>query len=662
MSVHETMPETTTKPAVKKSGKKATAPRASVEAVLENAATVMHALDQLILSPHQARNMPHTVSEIRELADSIARVGLLQNLAGHTMPDGKTGICAGGGRMKAVMLLTAEGRWPADRPLPVLMVPEDMARVVSMTENGKRRDMHVSEQIVNFRALTEEGRSEGQIADLLGFSVTHVRRCLKLADLSPALMCLLREDRITVAHCQALTLAGTPERQDQIWEAAVAKVYGGNLPSPDMLKRLATDTDIRTTSALFGFVGREAYETAGGAVQEDLFSDDEGGWADALLTEKLALEKLRAVAEDVRGREGWGFADARLSQVKTWADRDTWCFLPEPPPQFSEDEAERVAQFEFVIENDEFDTDEDEQAAYEELAALTATATTRGWRAEDKARSWIVVSLDDGEVVIQRGLALVADQQTETEEDGTDDSETDSGQAAPPEKGVEAYSAALVRSMSCERTLAVQAALFQQPDTALTLLTWTLCRQVFGGSGLGHSPVSITLHTRTGAMSAQAHTGTDGRGYREMQHEEGALRELLPEGWKFDFTLLAALPLDTLKRLLAFCVASSLDGEQVRVNGHTPVSALDATEAALFFHLRDWWQPDAAFFGRMSKAQTADALEATGRGDLARGAEKMKKGDAAELAAQTVADSRWLPEWLSAPLPDTDTESATKHD
>lgn len=662
MSDHETMPETTTKPAVKKGSKKATAPRASVEAVLENAATVMHTQDQLTLSPHQARNMAHTDSEIRELADSIARVGLLQNLAGHAMPDGKTGICAGGGRMKAVMLLTAEGRWPADRPLPVLMVPEDMGRVVSMTENGKRRDMHVSEQIVNFRALTEEGRSEGQIADLLGFSVAHVRRCLKLADLSPALMCLLREDRITVAHCQALTLAGTPERQDQVWETAVAKVYGGNLPSPDMLKRLATDTDISTASALFTFVGREAYETAGGAVREDLFSADEGGWADALLTERLALEKLMAAAEDVRQREGWGFAEGRLSQVKTWSDRDTWRFLPEPEPQFTDEEAERVAQLEHALENDPFDYEEDEQAASEELAELTTAATARAWRAEDRAGGWVVASLEDGAVFIQRGLAPVADQQTENEEDGTDDSDADSAQAVPPEKGVEAYSAALIRSMSCERTLAVQASLFQQPDTALTLLTWTLCRQVFGGSGLGHSPVSITLNTRTGAMSAQAHTGTDGRGYREMQHEEGALCALLPEGWKLDFTLLAALPLDTLKRLLAFCVASSLDGEQVRVNGYTPASALDATEAALFFHLRDWWQPDAAFFGRMSKAQAADALEATGRGDLARRAEKMKKGDAAELAAQTLADSRWLPEWLSAPQPDIDSESATKHD
>ncbi|PVY82193.1 hypothetical protein [Pantoea ananatis] len=128
-------------------------------------------------------------------------------------------------------------------------------------------------------------------------------------------MCLLREDRITVAHCQALTLAGTPERQDQIWETAVAKVYGGSLPSPEMLKRLATDTDIRTTSSLFKFVGRKAYETAGGAVHEDLFSDDEGGWADALLTEKLALEKLRVIAEDVHRGEGWGFAEARLTET-----------------------------------------------------------------------------------------------------------------------------------------------------------------------------------------------------------------------------------------------------------------------------------------------------------------------------------------------------------
>lgn len=662
MSDHETMPETTTKPAAKKGGKKATAPRASVEAVLENAVTVMHMQDALVMSPHQARSMAHTDDEIRTLADSIARVGLLQNLAGHTMPDGKTGICAGGGRMKAVMLLMAEGRWPADRPLPVLMVPEDMARVVSMTENGRRRDMHVSEQIVNFRALVQEGRSEGQVADLLGYSVAHVRRCLKLADLSPALLCLLREDRITVAHCQALTLAGDAARQEQVWGTAVARVYGDSLPTPDMLKRLATETDISTASALFAFVGREAYETAGGGVREDLFSADEGGWADALLTEKLALEKLRGEAEGVREREGWASAEGRLMPVRTWADRDTWCFLPEPEPQFTAEEAGRVAQLECVTENGEFDNDVDEQAAYDVLAGLTATATARAWNAEDKARGWVVVSLSDGEVYIQRGLVLVADQQAENEDDATDDSEADSGQASPPEKGAEAYSAALVRSLSCERTLAVQAALSRQPDVALTLLTWTLCRQAFGEHGRAHTPLALTLQTKTYAMAQQAHTGSGGRACTEMQEKEAALRLLLPEGWQQDFTRLLSLPHDILKQLLAFCVASALDGEQLRANGRTPDSPLDAVEGALHFHLRDWWTPDAALFGRMSKAQAADALEAVGRGDLARGAEKMKKNEACGLAAQTVADSRWLPEWLSAALPDTDTESASKHD
>ncbi|RRW69220.1 ParB/RepB/Spo0J family partition protein [Pantoea dispersa] len=537
MSDHETMPETTTKPAVKKGGKKATAPRASVEAVLENAVTVMHMQDALVMSPHQARSMAHTDDEIRALADSIARVGLLQNLAGHTMPDGKTGICAGGGRMKAVMLLTAEGRWPADRPLPVLMVPEDMARVVSMTENGRRRDMHVSEQIVNFRALVQEGRSEGQVADLLGYSVPHVKRCLRLADLSPALLCLLREDRITLEHCQALTLAGTAARQEQVWEAALAGEWGDRLPSPERLRRLATETEISTADVLFEFVGREVYEAAGGQVREDLFSDVEGGFADRLLTEGLALDRLRAMAENVREQEGWQGAEARLRPVTSWGDRDTFRLLPEPEPQFTEKETERVRQLEFVTENGVFDSDEDAQAADDELAQLVTGATVRAWDAEAKQGGIVVASFADGQVYIQRGVLRVADlpadEGNEADAPGCGEGSAVTRLAeSTPVPAVEGYSAALVRSLSCERTLAVQAALSRQPDVALTLLAWTLCRQAFGEHGRAQTPLALTLQAKTYVMAQQAHTGSGGRACTEMQEKEAALRLLLPEGWQ----------------------------------------------------------------------------------------------------------------------------------
>lgn len=65
--------------------------------------------------------------------------------------------------------------------------------------------------------------------------------------------------------------------------------------------------------------------------------------------------------------------------------------------------------------------------------------------------------------------------------------------------------------------------------------------------------------------------------------------------------------------LMAFCTACSVDGVQTREHGHTRRSDLDGVEAALGFHLRDWWQPTADnFLGLLSKNQIVAALNDAG--------------------------------------------------
>ncbi|MDA4824997.1 nuclease, partial [Enterobacter kobei] len=48
-----------------------------------------------------------------------------------------------------------------------------------------------------------------------------------------------------------------------------------------------------------------------------------------------------------------------------------------------------------------------------------------------------------------------------------------------PEIPADAYPATLVKAMSAERTLAVQAELAGRPDVSVALLTWTLCLSMF---------------------------------------------------------------------------------------------------------------------------------------------------------------------------------------
>jgi len=73
---------------------------------------------------------------IPELAASIARVGLLQNLTVITSPDGQWfEVVAGRRRLAALKLLVKRHKLAKDHPVPCLLVPDTSARTVSLSEN-----------------------------------------------------------------------------------------------------------------------------------------------------------------------------------------------------------------------------------------------------------------------------------------------------------------------------------------------------------------------------------------------------------------------------------------------------------------------------------------------------------------------------------------------
>ncbi|EGO8102986.1 ParB/RepB/Spo0J family partition protein, partial [Escherichia coli] len=192
----------------------------ALSALLAQTEEVSVPLASLIKSPLNVRTVPYSAESVSELAESIKGVGLLQNLVVHALPGDRYGVAAGGRRLAALNMLAERGIIPADWPVRVKVIPQELATAASMTENGHRRDMHPAEQIAGFRAMAQEGKTPAQIGDLLGYSPRHVQRMLKLADLAPVILDALAEDRITTEHCQALALENDTARQVQVLEAA----------------------------------------------------------------------------------------------------------------------------------------------------------------------------------------------------------------------------------------------------------------------------------------------------------------------------------------------------------------------------------------------------------------------------------------------------------
>ncbi|MED8903624.1 ParB/RepB/Spo0J family partition protein [Escherichia coli] len=649
MSVTEFKVKTVRKSSRKSSKEQETA----LSALLAQTEEVSVPLASLIKSPLNVRTVPYSAESVSELAGSIQGVGLLQNLVVHTLPGERYGVAAGGRRLAALNMLAERGIIPADWPVRVKIISQELATAASMTENGHRRDMHPAEQIAGFRAMAQEGKTPAQTGDLLGYSPRHVQRMLKLADLAPVILDALAEDRITTEHCQALALESDTARQVQVFEAACQSGWGGK-PDVRVIRNLITESEVAVKdNTKFRFVGADAFSPD--ELRADLFSDDGDGYVDRVALDAALLEKLQAVAEHLREAEGWGWCAGRMEPVgECREDAGTYRSLPEPEAVLTEAEEERMN--ELLTRYDALENQCEESDLLEaEMKLMRCMAKVRVWTPEMRAGSGVVVSWRYGNVCVQRGVQL------RSEDDVADDA--DRTEQVQEKASVEEISLPLLTKMSSERTLAVQAALIQQPEKTVALMVWRLCSCVFDYCNTTLHPFGMHIEEYHRRLTSDAPSGKRGQAWLSLMQEKARLEALLPEGWQKDFTTFFTLDGQTLMSLMVFCTACSVDGVQTRNCGHTSRSPLDTLESAIGFHMRDWWQPTKAnFFGHLKKPQIIAALNEAGLSGAARDAEKMKKGDAAEHAEFHMKDNRWVPGWMCAPRPQAETETTEYRD
>ncbi|EIY0642738.1 ParB/RepB/Spo0J family partition protein, partial [Escherichia coli] len=565
MPVTKCEPETTRKASRKSVKTQETA----LSALLAQTEEVSVPLDSLIKSPLNVRTVPYSAESVSELADSIKGVGLLQNLVVHALPGDRYGVAAGGRRLAALNMLAERDIIQADWPVRVKVIPQELATAASMTENGHRRDMHPAEQIAGFRAMAQEGKTPAQIGDLLGYSPRHVQRMLKLADLAPVILDALAEDRITTEHCQALALAleNDTARQVQVFEVACQSGWGGK-PEVQTIRRLVTESEVAVAgNSKFRFVGADAFSPD--ELRTDLFSDDGDGYVDRVALDAALLEKLQAVAEFLREAEGWGWCAGRMEPVgECREDARAYRNLPEPEAVLTEAEEEHLNELMARYDALENQCEESDLLAAE-MKLIDCMAKVRAWTPEMRAGSGVVVSWRYGNVCIQRGVQL------RSEDDVADDADrTEQGLESA---SVEEISLPLLTKLTSERTLAVQAALMQQPDKSLALLAWTLCLNVFD-SKAHSSPARIRLACEHYALTSDAPSGKEGAAFMALMAEHSRFAALLPEGWERDMTTFLSLSQEVLLSLLSFCTACSLNGVQTRECCHTSRSPLDTLE------------------------------------------------------------------------------------
>lgn len=281
-----------------------------LEAVIAASPRSFVPFNKLVLSPtYQARPAnPAAPLALAELAASIEAAGLLHNLIVVRGARGMHEVCAGGRRLRAMALLVEQGRWAENQPVPVLVVPAEQALMASLIENVEREALNPADEFAAFARLIDGGRSVEDVAAAFGVTPQVVKRRLKLAAVSPALLTLFREGGIGLDCLMVLASIDDPARQEQLWQ---------QLPewnrSADQLRRLLTRGEVESDrDGVAIFVTVAAYEAAGGPLRRDLFSDDGKAYLqDAALLERLALDKLQQPAREVAA-EGWKWSTCGL--------------------------------------------------------------------------------------------------------------------------------------------------------------------------------------------------------------------------------------------------------------------------------------------------------------------------------------------------------------
>lgn len=479
------------------------------------------------------RIIPHTDREVEEMADSIQAMGILQNLIGAELPDGTIGIVGGEGRRRGTGILVMRGVLDADTPfVPVKVLPVEMAVAASMIENGRRKNMHPAEQIIGFRTLQQEGKTASQIGALMGYHPRHVQRCLKLANLAPSLLDALARDEISLEQCEVLTLADTHERQEQVWKEAVEQWCD---PAVQTLRKMVTDDKMAISHPMFEYVGEEAYTAAGGTLTADLFSDKDSTFADAALVKSLLAGKLTVLAARVKQEQGWGWAEYRMTELRfSGEDAELYRFAM-PKAVLTEEEQKRVSELE--EQRDATETYDDEYELQQQIDDIYCEAEYREATPEFRAAHGIWVSWDGNNFRVQPGIRKLTDEDRAAEEQARQEREKNVIRYTTPDIPADAYPATLVKAMSAERTLAVQAELAGRPDVSVALLTWTLCLALFERThGKRSQPLKASVSSNQYHLASLAPSGDEGKALTALNAQKKALQATLPENWHLDFT------------------------------------------------------------------------------------------------------------------------------
>lgn len=631
--------------------------------------------NKLLLSQSNVRRVKAGVS-VEELADDIARRGLLQGLSVRAVVDqagvetGMFEIPAGGRRYRALELLVKQRRLAKNAPVPCIVRDSGIAEEDSLAENVQRAPLHPLDQFRAFLALREKGQSEEEIAAAFFVSVNVVKQRLKLASVSPALLDVYAEDGMTLDQLMAFTVSGDHERQEQVFERLKASYDR----QPYVIRRMLTEGAVRASDKRAQFVGIDAYVAAGGTVLRDLFQGDDGGWLqDVPLVDQMVADKLKAESDAVSA-EGWKWIEVApdFAYGHAFGLRQ---LRGETVALTAEEEATRDAlQAEFDRLSEEYqDADELPDEVDERLSELETALEGFETRPvvfdpAEIARAGAFVSIGaEGQLRVERGYIRPEDELAAEPESDVSAEDGDERAIAASSAGAEAIvttevvtepeedeglspiSDRLMTELTSHRTLALRHALGERPDVAFLAALHVLTLKTFYHYG---SDSCLELDLKSVSFGTQAPELNDSASAEAIRARHESWAKALPKESADLWDALQEWDGESQAGLFAHIVSLSVNAvcepwnRRPRAFAHADrlAQAVDLDMAAA------GWKPTVDnFLGRVTKARILQAVAQAKGQRAADRIEHLKKGDMAAEAETLLADTAWLPEPLRTP-------------
>ena len=639
--------------------------------------------NKLVLSQFNVRRVKAGVS-IEEMAESIARRGLIQSLHVRPVLDGdgaETGmfeVPAGGRRYRALELLVKQKRLAKTATVPCVIGDANsdiLVDEVSLVENMERAPLHPLDQFRAFQAMRDKGMTEEAIAAAFFVNVTVVKQRLRLASVSPTLLEIYADDGMTLEQLMAFTVSPDHARQEQVWDA----IKDSWQKEPYQIRRMLTETAVRASDKRAVFIGIEAYEAAGGVVLRDLFQSDDGGWLqDPVLLDRMVAEKLKATADQI-AEEGWKWIEVAVS-FPYGHDHGLRELSGVAVDLTDEERATREALREEYdrIEAEYSEADElpdaiDQRLGEIEQALEAFENRPVSYDQADIAIAGAFVSLDaDGSLSIDRGYVRAEDEpqaEPDGEAPGGDQPDTPAvqravitigGKPAEPEDdeedGIKPLPERLVIELTAHRTLALRNALAEHPHVAMTMLLHKLLSDTF----IHTNPSGcLEANVRHIFFSAQSEELKDSPSAQAVNDRHERWGDHIPADDQALWAWLTDLDDGTRLELLALCVSYGVNALFERPN---PYSGSGVSQHGLDVRLAQadrlaratgmdmvaaGWKPTVGnYLGRVTKPRILEAVREGAGERAAQLIDHMKKGDMAKEAERLLTDSGWLPEPL----------------